>query len=35
MRFGLYGLHRDRNVKSDVLVRRARLAEQIPKRLRR
>ena len=28
MRFGLYGLHRDRNVESDVLVRRARLAEQ-------
>jgi len=28
MRFGLYGLHRDRNVEADVLVRRAGLAEQ-------
>jgi alkanesulfonate monooxygenase SsuD/methylene tetrahydromethanopterin reductase-like flavin-dependent oxidoreductase (luciferase family) len=28
MRYGLYGLHRDRNVESDVLVRWARLAEQ-------
>ena len=28
MRFGLYGLHRDRNVEPDVLVRRARLAEE-------
>ncbi|MDI6100911.1 LLM class F420-dependent oxidoreductase [Actinoplanes sp. NEAU-A12] len=28
MRFGLYGLHRDRNVESDVLVRRARSAEE-------
>ncbi|HEU5107241.1 MAG TPA: TIGR03619 family F420-dependent LLM class oxidoreductase [Micromonosporaceae bacterium] len=28
MRFGLYGLHRDRNVQPDVLVRRAGLAEQ-------
>jgi probable F420-dependent oxidoreductase len=27
MRFGLYGLHRDRNVDPDVLARRARLAE--------
>jgi probable F420-dependent oxidoreductase len=28
MRFGLYGLHRDRNVEPDVLARRARLAEE-------
>jgi probable F420-dependent oxidoreductase len=28
MRFGLYGLHRDRNVEPDVLIRRARLAEE-------
>lgn len=28
MRFGLYGLHRDRNVEPDVMVRRARSAEQ-------
>jgi alkanesulfonate monooxygenase SsuD/methylene tetrahydromethanopterin reductase-like flavin-dependent oxidoreductase (luciferase family) len=28
MRFGLYGLHRDRNVEPGVLVRRARLAEE-------
>jgi len=28
MRFGLYGLHRDRNVEPDVLVRRAGLAEE-------
>jgi probable F420-dependent oxidoreductase len=28
MRFGLYGLHRDRNVDSGVLARRARLAEE-------
>jgi probable F420-dependent oxidoreductase len=28
MRFGLYGLHRDRNVEPGVLVRRARMAEE-------
>jgi probable F420-dependent oxidoreductase len=28
MKFGLYGLHRDRNVEPDVLVRRAGLAEE-------
>ena len=28
MRFGLYGLHRDRNVDPEVLARRARLAEE-------